>query len=274
MGSEADQTNPSDCESLLPPRKRLLAGLKRRNSDCSLPVFEDRGGYFRSLFNSSELTNNEITESLRSAALTAAKAAVSARKIAEEKAVAAMKAKEFARRVLQLVASVSGEEQLGRIVQKGKAKLSPIDRDQTRKIFRIYKNSGESSIEFGDNESSARHTESSDGESSEKTGRILVEKVIDEDWKNPSNPRCAHNGSGIERTERKKEEMRSPSHEFKETKKNSSGKLSDGESFLGPASIWRSKKLKISQCHTKGDDLRNLCPISSVKAASALVKVD
>ncbi|KAI4325404.1 hypothetical protein MLD38_030808 [Melastoma candidum] len=124
---------------LLPPRKRLLAGLKKQNSEIdsnwralcvSLPspvtsgVFDAR---LNCLLNShsdkSNLSPEEVAEASSSAAMAAAKAARQARALAEEKAAIAAKAMAAAKSALDLVVSFS-EEPGGnaRYLKRNKAK--------------------------------------------------------------------------------------------------------------------------------------------------------
>ncbi|XP_051121351.1 uncharacterized protein LOC127244853 isoform X2 [Andrographis paniculata] len=81
----------SDADALLPPRKRLLAGLKR--SQMGIRSLSDEG----------------IVEASRTAAVEAARTAKAARANAEEKAKKAAKAVAAAKAALELVASLSME---------------------------------------------------------------------------------------------------------------------------------------------------------------------
>ncbi|CAA6655855.1 unnamed protein product [Spirodela intermedia] len=214
METEATQADPADYDSLLPPRKRLLAGMKRQNCECSPPISDDLMGHLHCLLNSSELTPEEIVETVRSAALTAAEAAAAARATATEKAIAATKAKAFARSVLELVASVSGDEYRTKIRRRRKAikkkhipvellyKVKhPLDEELARRLHRTMnsstrisrklKNVGEASWRTRDNEGGIiyngdsaslveDHSESSDGGSSEKSGGRIVMRFRDE----------------------------------------------------------------------------------------------
>lgn len=124
----------NDADVLLPPRKRLLAGLKKQGSDsdataspspvaasCVTDVaspssssfsseFEARLKHFSSFHpNNPNLTPEEVVEASKAAAISATKAAETARAVAEEKAAIAAKAVAAAKRALDLVASFSGE---------------------------------------------------------------------------------------------------------------------------------------------------------------------
>ncbi|XP_016454912.2 uncharacterized protein LOC107779083 [Nicotiana tabacum] len=114
--------NHLDADVLLPPRKRLLAGLKKQNSDAysstpSPPTVSSPGCEFdirlnnllKSHFGDSNRSNEEIAEASRLAALEAAKAAKAARAVAEEKAANAAKAVAAAKSALELVATLSDE---------------------------------------------------------------------------------------------------------------------------------------------------------------------
>ncbi|KAI3471161.1 hypothetical protein Pfo_027824 [Paulownia fortunei] len=112
--------NHLDADALLPPRKRLLAGLKRQNSDvnsplpstpCSAGSENDArlSNPLRSQLSNPNLSNEEIVEASRIAAIKAAKIAEAARANAEEKAAKAAKAVAAAKSALDLVATLSEE---------------------------------------------------------------------------------------------------------------------------------------------------------------------
>ncbi|CAI9753310.1 unnamed protein product [Fraxinus pennsylvanica] len=120
METNACDVNHLGADALLPPRKRLLAGLKRQNSDinCHTPSAScnGRNGYdtrFHNVLKSNlanpNLSNEELVEASRLAAVKATKAAEAARAIAEEKAAKAAKAVAAAKNALELVASLSEE---------------------------------------------------------------------------------------------------------------------------------------------------------------------
>ncbi|KEH20349.1 hypothetical protein MtrunA17_Chr8g0370391 [Medicago truncatula] len=124
--------NQLDADVLLPPRKRLLAGLKKQSSEsdataspspvaasCVTDVASPSSTSFSSEFearlkhllnchsNNPKLTPEEVAEASRKAAVTATKAAEAARAAAEEKAAIAAKAVAAAKSALDLVASFS-----------------------------------------------------------------------------------------------------------------------------------------------------------------------
>ncbi|KAM3285613.1 hypothetical protein P3S67_024412 [Capsicum chacoense] len=114
--------NHLDADVLLPPRKRLLAGLKKQNSDVysctSNPATVSSPGcdfdirlnnLLKSHFGDTNRSNEEIAEASRLAAVEAVKAAKAARAIAEEKAAKAAKAVAAAKSALELVATLSDE---------------------------------------------------------------------------------------------------------------------------------------------------------------------
>lgn len=118
--------NCPDADALLPPRKRLLAGLKRQNSDVNSSVpfistcsagneIDGRFNTQRSQLNNLNLSSEEIVEAARIAAIEASKVAEAARAKAEEKAAKAAKAVATAKSALELVGTISGE-----ITDKGK----------------------------------------------------------------------------------------------------------------------------------------------------------
>ncbi|KAL9269589.1 hypothetical protein AKJ16_DCAP05624 [Drosera capensis] len=112
-----------DNDVLLPPRKRLLAGLKKQNSESKthnnpqgvsnsnpLHGFESRiNELMKSCNNGSSMTLEEIAEAARLAAVAAAKVAAAARAAAEEKSAIAAKAIAAAKSAMDLVASFSDE---------------------------------------------------------------------------------------------------------------------------------------------------------------------
>ncbi|KAI9077336.1 hypothetical protein K1719_040649 [Acacia pycnantha] len=129
--------NHLDGDVLLPPRKRLLAGLKKQSSDgdaaagspspaaascvitpeaaspSSASVSSEFEARLKHLLNSHSnnpnLTTEEIAEASKRAAEAATKAAEAAKAIAEEKAARAAKAVAAAKSALDLVASFSEE---------------------------------------------------------------------------------------------------------------------------------------------------------------------
>ncbi|KAK7262770.1 hypothetical protein RJT34_30350 [Clitoria ternatea] len=130
----ACDVNQLDADVLLPPRKRLLAGLKKQGSDsdatpspspvaasCVTDVASPSSSSFSSEFearlkrllschsNNPNLTPEEVVEASEAAAIRAIKAAQAARAAAEEKAAKAAKAVAAAKSALDLVASFSEE---------------------------------------------------------------------------------------------------------------------------------------------------------------------
>ncbi|CAA0826398.1 Unknown protein [Striga hermonthica] len=105
--------NHPDTDALLPPRKRLLAGFKRQNSDVSSPSLSKSdiplNNPFMAQFSNSNLSIEEIVEASRIAAIEAAKFAEAAKAKAEEKAAKAAKAFAAAKSALDLVATLSDE---------------------------------------------------------------------------------------------------------------------------------------------------------------------
>ncbi|GAB2282900.1 hypothetical protein Dimus_017435 [Dionaea muscipula] len=118
--------NRLDSDVLLPPRKRLLAGLKKQNSvrtppcpqgiSSSSPFFgfgARINDLIKSCENGSSMSLDEIAEAAGSAAAAAAKAASVARAAAEDKSSIAAKAVAAAKSALDLVASFSEESGIG-----------------------------------------------------------------------------------------------------------------------------------------------------------------
>lgn len=124
MEANGCDVEQADADVLLPPRKRLLAGLKKQNSDTkgvshvsstAAPSSSSSGAFdahlnsLISVHSNPNLSPEEIVEASRSAALAAAKIAKAARAAAEEKAANAAKAVAAAKSALDLVASFSNE---------------------------------------------------------------------------------------------------------------------------------------------------------------------
>ena len=127
--------NHLDSDVLLPPRKRLLAGLKKQSSDVDVVAspsmvaascvtaseFASSSSSYSNEFdarlkhllsshsNNPNLTSEEIVESSKSMAAAATKAAEAARAAAEEKAARAAKAVAAAKNALDFAASFSEE---------------------------------------------------------------------------------------------------------------------------------------------------------------------
>lgn len=112
--------NYLDADSLLPPRKRLLAGLKRQTSDVNSPGPSTSNGtgsdydprlsdLVRSHLSNPNLSNEQIVEASESAALEAANIAKAARAKAEEKAAKAAVAVAAAKNALDFLATLSEE---------------------------------------------------------------------------------------------------------------------------------------------------------------------
>ncbi|XP_057774312.1 uncharacterized protein LOC130993443 [Salvia miltiorrhiza] len=120
METNTCNVNHLDADAHLPPRKRLLAGLKRQNSDVNSPTPSTPSSAgsehdvhlnnaLRSQLSNPSLSNEEIVEASRIAAMKAAKVAEAARANAEEKAAKAAKAVAAAKSALDLVAILSDE---------------------------------------------------------------------------------------------------------------------------------------------------------------------
>ncbi|KAL5223964.1 hypothetical protein ABZP36_010603 [Zizania latifolia] len=107
---------PSDLNTHLPPRKRLLAGLRMAATPCdaepppSALLSGDLAARLRQMMgsvNSSSSSPEEIVEAARSAASAAAEAAAAARATAAEKAAVAAKARAAARAAMEFLDSIS-----------------------------------------------------------------------------------------------------------------------------------------------------------------------
>ncbi|EYU25128.1 hypothetical protein ABFS82_06G030600 [Erythranthe guttata] len=118
METNTCDVNNLDTNALLPPRKRLLAGLKRQSSPSTESEYDAR---LNDLLRS-HLSNplDEIVGASRIAAVKAAKVAEAARANAEQKAVKAAKAVAAAKNALDLVATLS--EESDKLQKKNKTK--------------------------------------------------------------------------------------------------------------------------------------------------------
>lgn len=124
MEANVCDVNHLDSDVLLPPRKRLLACLKKQNGDgngngnsyspstcSSLNALDTRISYLlRAHLSNDNPSQEEIVAASRSAAEVAVKAAMAARATAEEKAVIAAKAMAAAKKALEFVATIDDQE--------------------------------------------------------------------------------------------------------------------------------------------------------------------
>lgn len=124
MEGNVCDVNHLDSDVLLPPRKRLLACLKKQNSDVNGNSNSNSNCYSQTTCNSlneldarisyllkAHLTNDnpsqeEIVAASRAAAEVAVKVAMAARAAAQEKAIIASKAMAAAKKALELVANL------------------------------------------------------------------------------------------------------------------------------------------------------------------------
>lgn len=119
MESNLCDRNHSDSNLLLPPRKRLLAGFKKQNSDTDSDhlstsseksVFDTRiNDFMKFHLENPNLSLEEIVEESCRAAEEAVKVAVAARAMAEEKEEVAANAMSKAKKALESVANISDE---------------------------------------------------------------------------------------------------------------------------------------------------------------------
>ncbi|KAI3972301.1 hypothetical protein MKW92_010162 [Papaver armeniacum] len=127
--------NHLDGDTRLPPRKRLLAGLKKQNGDYGSPssspplssvpdsISTRLNEFMNSNSKSSEFLSDEVVDASRSAAQAAAKAAAAAKARAAEKAAIAAKAIAVAKRALEIAASISEKaNRRERFLRKNKLK--------------------------------------------------------------------------------------------------------------------------------------------------------
>lgn len=104
-----------DINTRLPPRKRLLAGLKKEGCDCDFSppvplISSDLNSRLRDIINSTTSSPEEIIEATKSVALATAEVAAAAKATAMEKAAAAVKARTAAKNALELLDYVSRSE--------------------------------------------------------------------------------------------------------------------------------------------------------------------
>lgn len=133
--------NNLDADVLLPPRKRLLAELKKQNHDgrSQMPLTSVISGEFDIVLNNlleSHMNESpeEIMEGSRSAVETANKVAKAARAVAENKAEIAAKAMAAAKSALDLFATMSETSSREKYMRKNKMKRQvPVDMLYTKK---------------------------------------------------------------------------------------------------------------------------------------------
>ncbi|KAF6154352.1 hypothetical protein GIB67_026808 [Kingdonia uniflora] len=145
--------NHLEADARLPPRKRLLAGLKKQSSSPSSCDISSRlPELLISSSSGSHLSAMEIVDASRSAALVAEKVAAAARARAEEKAAVAGRAVTIAKNALELLASFSDLENTRKVkyfkknkskkhvsvkvVHKKKRNRSETDEEMARKLHR------------------------------------------------------------------------------------------------------------------------------------------
>ncbi|KAL8229289.1 hypothetical protein R6Q57_014189 [Mikania cordata] len=126
--------NHLDSDVLLPPRKRLLACLKKQNSDVNgnsnsnsyspstcntLDQIDTRISYLlKAHLSNDNPSQEEIVAASRTAAEVAAKVAMAARAAAQEKAVMAAKAMAAAKKALELVANVDAGHEIPSLAEQ------------------------------------------------------------------------------------------------------------------------------------------------------------
>lgn len=104
-----------DLNTHLPPRKRLLAGLKKEVCDCDFLfpfpfISSDLNARLRDIINSTTSSPDEIIEATKSVALATSEVAAAARATAMEKAAAAVKARTAAKNALEFLDYISSSE--------------------------------------------------------------------------------------------------------------------------------------------------------------------
>lgn len=145
METNSCETIHLDSNVLLPPRKRLLAGLKKQNPEanfdhpstsCTSVVLEAQiSDLMSSHLGNPNLSLEKAVEASRAAATSALDLAVRARAVAVDKAEIAARAMAAAKRALDLVASISeDEENKERYLKKNPMKKHlPVQRSYSKK---------------------------------------------------------------------------------------------------------------------------------------------
>ncbi|KAJ3677168.1 hypothetical protein LUZ60_002892 [Juncus effusus] len=250
----------SDLTTRLPPRKRLLAGLKNPNPNFELEIpirlaSSEIGSRLREIINAPNLSPQEAIEALKSIALAASETAAKARQIAMEKASIADKEKENAQNALEYLDSIS-ENKNGRRVRgsasrvRAKTRVSDTDEEIAKRLHRTMNSSPRickekkrsMSCDFADR--SSEKTESFEGENEilpkenfhEGNGRKVRIK----------RKRVLLNQFEDGETESKKRKHTNNFVDCNERKGDSNSNNGLNENKL--TSVWRCIKFKTSKC--------------------------
>lgn len=262
----------SDLATRLPPRKRLLAGLKNPNPniDLELPAqltSTETGFRIREIINSHNLPPEEAIHSLKSIALAASEAAAAARIVAMEKAAVAKKAKENAKKALELLDSLSSGKKNERKV-RGRPKLKKkkvsmevlcnaeesANRSRDRKKV-MQLTSSESRVRVSDEEVAKklhRSMNSSPRISTCKEKVIVCAKTDEEgNEKCPmERPRVKRKRLFLNRVDERETKRLKPKTSFVDCREKIENQNSskDGSNSNKLTSVWRCIKFKTSKC--------------------------
>lgn len=301
-----------DINTRLPPRKRLLAGLRKENSDFDFSIPSSRlFDHLRSLVKSGNSSPEEIMEASKLAASEATEAAALAKATALEKAAAAVKARDVAKNALELLTSISENE----LVKKGCVSRMKLKKKHVP-IKLLYKNkqsvgSGETDEELAKRlhraiNSSPRisnnshkklegldkdvklPSDKSDAETTVVSNAHFLQKEEESTWLmgNPvgKKAKIKRLSQCDVKDQRPKEMLVSNVNVLTEEERlNSDDKnlrLTDTGNSNGVevsskiSSMWKCKKLKVSHCSSDGKILHSLCPTPTASKATTLVKVD
>nr|XP_043607011.1 uncharacterized protein LOC122578998 [Erigeron canadensis] len=156
MESNVCDVNRLDSDVLLPPRKRLLAGLKKQNGDVNgngngnvngygngngngnsvLDELDSRISYLlKAHLSNDNPSEEEIVAASRAAAEVAVKVALTARAAAQEKAVIAAKAMAAAKKALEVVATLDGDQAVGGSVEERMRKNKSIKQVELQVLY-------------------------------------------------------------------------------------------------------------------------------------------
>lgn len=264
----------SDLATRLPPRKRLLAGLKNPNPniDLELPAqltSTETGFRIRQIINSHNLSPEEAIHSLKSVALAASEAAAAARIVAMEKAAVAEKAKQNAKKALEVLDSLSTGKKNERKV-RGRPKLK-----KKQVSMEVLSNAEESANRSSDRKkvtqltSSKSRVRASDEEVAKKLHRAMnsspristcKEKVVvcaKSDFDEGGNEKCPLERPRVKRKrlflnrvdEREAKRLK-PKTSFVDCREKIENQNSskDGSNSNKLTSVWRCIKFKTSKC--------------------------
>ncbi|XP_042427155.1 uncharacterized protein LOC122014790 [Zingiber officinale] len=273
-----------DANNYLPPRKRLLAELRRENSEFDyLPPVPflpgDLGILLRDVVNSPDSTPEKIIEVSKSVALAATEIAAAARKTAIEKAAAATKAKADAKDALSFLDSMKRNcRKMCPSKNKVRKKCIPI-----KLLYKTCHPSGSREIDEevlcnGNSEgqivvySKADNFEEEEEEFSHQTKKQQNESVfrpvtgsrkVRIKRKKLPLSRCNFR----DKVELKKSDNLSPSKKESNLDSAESDMSSDDTEVVVPdggvpskiTSSWKCKKIRASQCSSDSNMLKALC---------------